>query len=80
MFGKVIKVSNNEFGINPLCFVSLPGFTWQCGLKFRGTDLQTLKDKDLLLTLENKIRGGISSVMGDRYVKSDENKKTLYRC
>ena len=28
--------------------------------------------------LENIIRGGISSVMGDRYVKSDENKKILY--
>ena len=28
--------------------------------------------------LENNIRGGISSVMGDRYVKSDENKKILY--
>ena len=37
-----------------------------------------LQDKDLILTLENNIRGGISSVMGDRYVKSDENKKILY--
>ena len=30
------------------------------------------------LLLENKIRGGISAVMGDRYVKSDKNKKILY--
>ena len=30
------------------------------------------------LLLENKIRGGISSVMGNRYVKSNENKKILY--
>ena len=28
--------------------------------------------------MENKIRGGINSVMGDRFVKSDENKKILY--
>ena len=28
--------------------------------------------------MESKIRGGISSVMGDRYVKSDENKKIVY--
>ena len=27
-----------------------------------------------ILTLENNIRGGISAVMGDRYVKSDETK------
>ena len=28
--------------------------------------------------LENKIRGGISSVMGDRHVEADENTKLLY--
>ena len=32
----------------------------------------------LILTLENNIRGGIGSVMGNRYVKSDENKKKIY--
>ena len=32
----------------------------------------------MILLLENNIRGGISSVMGDRYVRSDENKKILY--
>ena len=32
----------------------------------------------MILLLENNIRGGISSVMGDRYVKSDGNKKILY--
>ena len=32
----------------------------------------------MILLLENNIRGGISSVMGDRYLKSDENKKILY--
>ena len=32
----------------------------------------------MILLLENSIRGGISSVMGDRYVKSDDNKQILY--
>ena len=32
----------------------------------------------MILLLENNLRGGISSVMGDRYVKSDENKKILF--
>ena len=73
-----MKVSVNEFGINPLYCVSLPGYTWQCGLKYTGIKLQTLQDKDIIFLLENNIRGGISSVMGDRYVKSDENKKILY--
>ena len=78
VFEKFIKVSVNEFGINPLYCVSLPGYTWECGLKFAGINLQTLQDKDLILTLENNIRGGISSVMGNRYVKSDENKTIIY--
>ena len=78
VFEKFIKVSVNEFKINPLYCVSLSGYTWECGLKYTGIHLQTLQDKDLILTLENNIRGGISSVMGDRYVKSDENKKIIY--
>ena len=78
VFEKFIKVSLNEFKINPLYCVSLPGYTWECGLKYTGINLQTLQDKDMILLLENNIRGGISSVMGDRYVKSDENKKILY--
>ena len=79
VFEKFIKVSFNEYGINPLYCVSLPGYTWQCGLKFTGINLQTLQDKDMILLLENNIRGGISSVMGDRYVISDEKKKILYK-
>ena len=75
VFEKIIKVSVNEFGINPLYCVSLPGYTWECGFKNTGTNLQTLQNKDLILTHENNIRGGINSVMRDRYVKSDENKK-----
>ena len=32
----------------------------------------------MILISENKLRGGISSVMGNRYLKSDENIKILY--
>ena len=78
VFEKFIRISVEEFGINPLYCVSLPGYTWQGGLKYTGINLQTLQDKDMILLLENNIRGGISSVMGDRYIKSDENRKILY--
>ena len=77
VFEKFIKVSVNEFGINLLYFVRLPGFIRQCGSKYTRMNLQTLLHKDMILLLENNIRGGISSVMGDRYVKSDENKQIL---
>ena len=78
VFEKFIKVSVSEFGINPLYCVSLPRYTWHCGLKYTGINLQTLQDKNMILLLENNIRGGISSVMGDRYVRSDKNKKIVY--
>ena len=43
-----------------------------------GNQLRFQKDKHFLLLLENNIRGGISSVMGPRYIESDENTKLLY--
>ena len=75
MFEKFRKRLVNEYGINPLYCVSLPGYTWQCGLKYTGINLQTLHNKAMILLLEKNIRGGISSVMGDRYIKSDEKKR-----
>ena len=48
VFEKFIKVSVNEFGINPLYCLSLPGYTWQCGLKYTGINLQTLQKKDMI--------------------------------
>ena len=46
-------------------------------MKYTGINLQTLQDKDLSLTLQNNVRGDISTVMGDRFVKIDENKNIL---
>ena len=58
--------------------MSLPGYTWACGLKYTNIRLQTLQDKEMTFLLENGIRGGISGVMGDRYVKSDDNNIIVY--
>ena len=74
---KFVEVSFEEYSINPLYCVSLPGYTYQCALKYTDIKLQTLQDKDLILLIENNIRGCISSVMGDRYVKADEKKRIL---
>ena len=78
VFEKSIKVSEYKFGISLLYFVSLPGYTWAYGLKYTIIKLQTLQDKEMILLLENGIKGGISGVMGDRYVKSDKDKNILY--
>ena len=47
-------------------------------MKNTDNKLQTFQDKDLILLLENNVRGGISSVMGDRYAISDEKIKLIY--
>ena len=78
VFEKNIKISIEEHGINPLYCVGLPGYFWQCGLKYTDVKLQTLQDKDMILLLEINIRAGIISVMGDRCVQSDKNKDILY--
>ena len=76
---EIKKKSVDEIGINLVYCVSLPGYTWHCGLKYTGINLQTLQDKDMILLIENNFRGGISSVMGDRYVISSDTKKILYQ-
>ena len=88
VFENFVESSTREYKINPLYSYSLPGYTWKAGLKLTNIKLDFIKDtaklpsgKELLLLLENNIRGGISSVMGDRHVQSNENKRNLiYRC
>ena len=64
---------------------SLPGYTWKTGLKLTNTKLDFMKDidkltscKELSLLSDKNKRGGISSVMGNRHVESDENINILY--
>ena len=78
VFENFVETSTLINGINPLYSYSLPGYTWKAGLKLTKIKLDFIKDKQLLLLLENNIRGGISSVMGPRYTESNENTKLLY--
>ena len=73
-----VEKSTLEYSINPSYSYSLPEYTWKAGLKMTKIKLDFINDKHLLLPLENNIRGGISSVMGDRYLEADENAKFLY--
>ena len=67
-----------EYSINPLYSYSQPGYTWKAGLKRSKIKLDFMKDEEILLLLENYIRGGTLKVMGPRYIESDENTKLLY--
>ena len=79
VFENFVEKATLEYSINPLYSYSLPGYTWKAGLKITKIKLDFIRDKELvLLILENNIREGISSVMGPRYIESDENTNLLY--
>ena len=78
LHGIFIKKFIEENDLNPLYCVILPGYIWEAGMKNAKIRLQTLQNKDMILLFQNIIRGGINSFLGDRNVKSDKNKKTLY--
>ena len=65
-FESFIYLTSEVFDISPPYCVSLPGYTSHCGMKYIDIRLQTLHDDERIFLLENKIRGGISSVMSDR--------------
>ena len=72
--------------IDPCYCYSLPGVTWEAGLKHTGVKLDYISDKEMYLMFEQGIRGGFSGVLGDRYVKAnnkylpdfDETIKQIY--
>ena len=78
VFENFVESSTREYKINLLYSYSLPGYTWKAGLKLTNIKLDYIKCKELLLLLENNIRGGISCVMGNMHVQSGENKQILY--
>ena len=51
-------------------FISLPGLAWQTCLKKTGVELELLTDYDMLLMIEEGIRGGICHAV-HRYAKAD---------
>ena len=57
-----------EFGLNPLHYVSIPGYSFDCWLMSSGVTLDTLQDKQMLDAFLEAKRGGICGIMGDRYV------------
>ena len=66
-----VKLSMKEFGLNPLHYVSLPGYSFDCWLMSSGVTLDTLQDKQMVDDFVGAKRGGNCGIMGDRYVNSN---------
>ena len=59
-----------EYELDPAHFLSLPGLAWQACLKKPNIELELLTDYDMLLLLEEGIRGGICHSI-HRYAKAN---------
>ena len=59
-----------EYELDPAHFLSLPGLAWQACLKKTNIELELLTDFDMLLMVEEGIRGGICHSI-HRYAKAN---------
>ena len=59
-----------EYELDPAHFLSLPGLAWQACLKKTNVELELLTDYDMLLMVEEGIRGGICRSI-HRYLKAN---------
>ena len=59
-----------EYELDPAHFLSLPGLAWQACLKKTNIELELLTDYDMLLMMEEGIRGGICCSI-QRYAKAN---------
>ena len=75
----------SNYELDPTHFVSLPGLAWQACLKKTNVELELITDYDMILMIEDGIRGGICHAI-QRYAKAnnkymrdyDKNKESSY--
>ena len=74
-----------NYELDPAHFVSLPGLAWQTCLKKANAELELLTDYDMVLMVEEGIRGRICHAMqryakaNNKYMKDyDKKKKSSY--
>ena len=68
VFENFRKACIKTYELDPAHFISLPGLAWQACLKKTGVELELLTDYDMLLMIEEGIRGGTCHAV-HRYAK-----------
>ncbi|XP_055307001.1 uncharacterized protein LOC129572785 [Sitodiplosis mosellana] len=58
------------YGLDPAHYYTLPGYSWDCMLKYTKIEIELLKDVDQLMFVERGIRGGISQA-SNRYCEAN---------
>ena len=70
MFENFRDMCIKVYELDPAHFVSLPGLAWQACLKKTNIELELLTDYDMLLMVEEGLRGGICHSI-HRYAKAN---------
>ena len=70
VFENFRKAYIKTYELDPAHFISLPGLAWQACLKKAGVEIELLTDYDMLLMIEEGIRGGICHAV-HRYAKAN---------
>ena len=78
MYLKTLKVCIEIYQLDPAHFLSAPGLAWQARLKKTGVELELLADSDMLLMVENGIRGRICHAMNEYVNNYDKNIESSY--
>ncbi|CAG9814139.1 unnamed protein product [Phaedon cochleariae] len=73
--------SLKTYGLDPAWYYTMPGYTWDCMLKYTGCKLQIIKDIDMVMFVEQAIRGGVSvccnRVLADEVVSEADAVKNV---
>ena len=89
VFENFRDVCMNYYKLDPAWYYTSPGLAWDAALKMTQVKLELLSDSDMLLMVENGIRGGISTIshrysianntyMGEKYDPNMPSKFITY--
>ena len=67
-FNLFVKLNMSTYKLNPLHYISLPSYSFDCFLKLSKNELDTIQDEQILKDFISAMRGGICGVMGNRYI------------
>ena len=69
VFENFRDVCSIDYGLDPAWYYTAPGLAWDAALKITKVKLELLTDYDMLLMVEQGIRGGVSMI-SKRYGKA----------
>ena len=75
-FNLFVKLFIDIYKLNPLHYISLTGYSFDCFLKLIKNELNTIQHEQMLKDFISAIKGVICGVLGNRYVNN--NNKTIW--